>query len=488
VVANTHSSAGSAGSAGGVGPTEVAGSSGMRTTRSDAVFGEQLAELEFAFGQVRAVVRQLEPDTLSGDQAMAMAEVLSGFEPVVASGVARLTPRVTSCGTFTKGGFTSAQDWLGAATGTSAGAAKSRLAAAEGAAKVAGLGEALREGTLSSPQLGLLAGAEVAAPGAAKTLLELLAGRASHQELSDEAARLKAAALSREQEHQRRARIHAARYFRWHQDKDGGIRGDFFCDEVAWAKVAPALEAEAKRRWKASGADDGATFDALRLDAFIDLLGRPQPGQAGKAGQAAEAHRPQVVVLVDAEALRRGTNLSGEICEIDGIGPVPVEAVVELLGEGAAQILVKEGTDIRSVTSSSRRLAQKTLIALIARDRTCVVKDCGNHLGLERDHCVVDFAADGPTTFDNLARLCPRHHHMKTVGGWILRRGPDSWTLDPPPDPPSDGALGRARRLAAAKAKAKAKATTEAKAKTEAKAEADITSSSKSSRNQPQQQ
>jgi hypothetical protein len=320
--------------------------------------------------------------------------------------------------------------------------------------------------------------------------LEMLAGRASHQELSDHAARLKAAARSREQEHQRRARIHAARHFRRHQDSDGGIRGDFFCDEVAWARVAPVLEAEANRRWKATGADDAATFDALRLDAFIDLLGRPGrrgglPGQAdgrggerGVGGEAAEAHRPQVVVLVDAEALRRGTNVTGEICEIDGIGPVPVEAVVELLGEGAAQILVKEGTDIRSVTSSSRRLAQKTLIALIARDRTCVVKDCGKHLGLERDHCVVDFAADGPTTFDNLARLCPRHHHMKTVGGWILHRGPDSWTLDPPPDPPSDGALGRARRLAAAKAKAKAKAT----------AEAGITSRSKSSRNQPRQQ
>ena len=117
-------------------------------------------------------------------------------------------------------------------------------------------------------------------------------------------------------------------------------------------------------------------------------------------------------------------------------------------------VLIKEGQDIRCVTSSSRNLAQKLTMALIARDRTCVIKGCGKRLGIEFDHCFIDYIDDGPTTYDNMARLCAGHHHQKTHGGWILRRGPNDWTLEAPPDPPSSGALSRARRLAAAKAKA----------------------------------
>ena len=217
---------------------------------------------------------------------MQMAELLSGFEPVVASGVALLTPRVTSDGTYTKSGFTSAQDWLGAATGTSAGAAKSRLAAAEKASRVPKIAEALHEGELSGSQIDLLTRTEAAAPGSAATLLDMVDNDQSHQELSDQAARMKAAARSKEAEHQRRSRVHAARHFRWHQDKDGGIRFEGFCDEADWARVAPTLEPEAKRRWKASGAHDAATLDAMRLDAFIDLLARRRAcvGERGGPG------------------------------------------------------------------------------------------------------------------------------------------------------------------------------------------------------------
>jgi hypothetical protein len=449
-------------------------------------FGEQLAEVEFAFGMVRTVVRHLEADTLSGDQAMQMAELLSGFEPVVASGVALLTPRVTSDGTYAKSGFTSAQDWLGAATGTSAGAAKSRLAAAEKASRVPKIAEAMHEGELSGSQIDLLARTEAAAPGSAATLLDMVDKDQSHQELSDQAARMKAAARSKEAEHQRRARVHASRSFRWRQGNDGGISGSFFCDEVAWARVAPTLEAETTRRWKAAGADSGETLEAHRLDAFIDLLGR-RPGRASTGGGTGTtgatgttgttgatvgevAGRPEVLVIVDAEALRRGTTVTGEICEIEGIGPVPVEAAIELLGEGAMQILVKEGVDIRTVTSCTRVLAQKTLAALIVRDRTCATPGCGKHLGLQVDHCFVDYIDDGPTTYDNLARLCPTHHDMKTYGDWELTRQGGTWGWIAPKNPPTARRIAAARRLAVAKAKA------------------GITSKSKkSTRNQPRQ-
>ncbi len=213
---------------------------------------------------------------------------------------------------------------------------------------------------------------------------------------------------------------------------------------MAWAKVAPRIETEARARWRAAGAQASEPFEAYRLDAFVDLLSR--------SGAKDTSARAECLVLVDAEALRRGSTRTGEICEIEGIGPVPVEAAVELLGEGSLRFLLKEGTDIRTVTKSSRDLAQKTARALMARDRVCVVPGCGKRLGLEGDH-LVEFEHDGPTTYDNLARICPAHHAMKTHGHWTLSGSAGQWKWTPPARPPSAGAISRARRVATAKAK-----------------------------------
>ena len=86
---------------------------------------------------------------------------------------------------------------------------------------------------------------------------------------------MRADSRSREDERLRRARVHTNRHFRWGQDENGGVRGGFFCDEVEFARIAPRLEAEAKRRWKAAGNGDGTgdSLEAHRLDAFIDLMG-----------------------------------------------------------------------------------------------------------------------------------------------------------------------------------------------------------------------
>lgn len=371
-----------------------------------------------------------------------MVEVLGEIERAAASGVALLTPRVVETGVFSKGGHASASDWLGAVTGSSSSAARGRLAAAERATIVPELRQALKGGTLSTPELALVAKAGAASPDAVGTLLDMVEEKASHQELLAQAEAAKAAARTREHERARRARVHASRHLRWHQCEDGGIRGEFFCDETDWVKVCPRLEAAAKARWKAAGAERGDCFDAHRLDAFIDLLGH--------AGTKDASARPHCLVLVDAAALRRGSTRTGEVCEIDGIGPVPVEAATELLGEAGLQFLVREGTDIRSVTKTSRDLAQKTAMALIARDRTCVVPGCGKRLGLEGDH-VVEFGSGGPSTYENLARLCPAHHAMKTYGKWRLSGRPGSWKWTPPAKPMSAGAIARTRRVVTAR-------------------------------------
>src|ERR1019366_1502532 len=203
-----------------------------------------------------------------------------------------------------------------------------------------------------------------------------------------------------------------------HQDSGGGVRGGFYCDDVAWARVAPLLEKGAKERWRAAGSKAGDSLDAYRLDAFLDLLTRSTGSGKGA--------RPHTLVIIDAEALRRGTTQSDELCEIEGIGPVSVAAATELISEGGLQYLVREGFDIRTMTKSTRVVTSCIDMALIVRDRTCVVPRCGKRLGLERDHVKIDYSADGPTELVNLVRLCPEHHALKhTAVGALTARAQD---------------------------------------------------------------
>ena len=217
----------------------------------------QLATLRFAVSDIQAVVRVLSPTSVSGDQARELAAVLARGERAAASGIALLTPRVVETGSFSKVGHASAPEWLASVSGTSSGVAKGRLAAAEGAAVTPTLRQALHGGELSTAQLALVTKTAAEAPEATTDLLNLLEHGASHQELSDEASRRRAGARRADDEAARRSRVHARRHLRWHQQDGGGVRGEFSCDEVTWAGVAPVLEAAARQRWRAAGSRRG---------------------------------------------------------------------------------------------------------------------------------------------------------------------------------------------------------------------------------------
>jgi hypothetical protein len=405
----------------------------------------ELAELSRT---LHRVVRRATPGSVSGDAALSIVHLFSEIERAAASGTALFTPRVLQAGSYSKQGYASAPDWLGAVSGSSASAARNRLAAAERAASSPEISGALHGGELSNAQLKIVTDIAAVAPDAPKGLLSMAADGASNQELSDAASRIRAAARKVECERAQRARVHAHRHFRWRQDEAGGIRSEIYCDEAQWARFFPVLEAEAKTRFKAAGAGAGDSLEAHRLDAFIDLMAR-----AGGSGGSRSAAHHRAVVIVDAEALRRGTSQGDELCEIDGVGPVSVETATELLGDAGLQFVIKDGANITTVTGTSRAIAQRINTALLVRDRTCVVPGCGKRHGLERDHYMVDFKDDGPTEFANLARLCAAHHDMKTNGGWKLGGGPGRWTWNPPPKPPSAGRISRNRRLTAAKAR-----------------------------------
>jgi hypothetical protein len=107
------------------------------------------------------------------------------------------------------------------------------------------------------------------------------------------------------------------------------------------------------------------------------------------------------IVRVELAALLRGEVEPGEICEIDGQGPIPVELARGLLTDSNLTILFHEAGDIRAVSHLGRTINATLRTALVYRDRTCVVPGCGVGVGLEIDH-VRELHLGGPTQLDNL--------------------------------------------------------------------------------------
>jgi hypothetical protein len=133
-----------------------------------------------------------------------------------------------------------------------------------------------------------------------------------------------------------------------------------------------------------------------------------------------------VHVRVDHSALIRGHRHGDELCEIDGIGPIPVATARALSSDAILAAVLTEGADVKAVAHFGRTIPTRLRTALRARDTECAVPGCHSRHRLEIDH-IEPFAEGGPTSLDNLVRLCRPHHHMKTNLGFRLIGGPGRW-------------------------------------------------------------
>lgn len=127
----------------------------------------------------------------------------------------------------------------------------------------------------------------------------------------------------------------------------------------------------------------------------------------------------EIQLLVSVEALRRGYAHQGEYCEIPGIGSVSVTEAKRLLGDRPYRLLVHSGRDVRSITGVGRTIPQSLRRAMEFRDPTCTVLGCEAKEFLEFDH-ILPFSRGGPTTYENLRRLCHHHHRLISEFGFTL--------------------------------------------------------------------
>ncbi len=178
----------------------------------------------------------------------------------------------------------------------------------------------------------------------------------------------------------------------------------------------------------------------------------PEPTQpAGAAGIfAASAQRnpvcparpvsrqsvnPRYLALlrVDVAALRRGRVAGGELCEIAGVGPVPVSVARDLLGDAVLKLVITRGVDVVNVTHLGRGPTAAQRAALLWTNLTCAVEGCDRRR-VEWDH-QIPWAETRHTRLDELDPLCGFHHDLKTRLGYALVPGTGKRAFVAPDDP-----------------------------------------------------
>ncbi|HEX3946949.1 MAG TPA: HNH endonuclease signature motif containing protein [Acidimicrobiales bacterium] len=384
---------------------------------------ELLAAIDGELDRLATLLAGVVPEQLCGPEAAAVVERGVRLERLGVALRTRFARRVTRTGAYAASGHKSAANWLAAVSGESVGQAQGVLEVATDLDRARAVGEAFDKGTLSLAQAKVAAGAAALDPSAQERLLHR-AAKGSMKDLRDEAAAVRRRHFGEASIEAKEARVQRRRYCRTWTGADGGIHLDAWLPTLDGARVRSVLDGEADRIFaEARSAGRKEPADRYLADALVRVV----------CGETSAQPRAEVAIRVDAATLRRGAVEGDEVCEIPGIGPIPVAVAQDLLGDAFFHLVLTNGIDVLAVTSKKRTIPQALRSALIERDRTCAVPGCNATRHLQIDHDWA-FAKGGPTELGNLKRLCAPHHKMKTLDGFRLvpdRTGELVWVGPP---------------------------------------------------------
>jgi hypothetical protein len=382
------------------------------------MFGAGMQDL---LGSLRCLVDKLADEPVDSDEAVEVVEVCVQIERV-ASAARLIAARKVSSEHWKGRGFRSAASWMAAEAGVRAGPAIAAMETLGLLDELPATASAFRDGRLSLAQVSEIAEVASEWPAYEQPLLDAAENMSLHQ-LREECRRVKAAAVSDEDERYRRLR--KGRYLRSWTDRDGAVRGSFRLTPDEGARLLAEVDSrcsEMEHDARAGGWYEG--HDAHRADALVDLARTGDRGQP--AGPEAMVH-----VWVDHQALVRGHTEEGERCEIPGVGPVPVSVARRMAADSVLKVIVTDGVEITAVAHAGRTVRAHQRTALEARDPICIVPGCDVRRGLQIDH-TGPYVETHYTGVDSLARLCRWHHCLKSHCGYRYRGGPGSWEWVPP--------------------------------------------------------
>ena len=201
--------------------------------------------------------------------------------------------------------------------------------------------------------------------------------------------------------------------------------------------LAEAVSAGAARLADLGSTD---TIDGRRATAFGDLARRQLAfgfDDTRASRRPAPRSQPATTQIVlhahlSADAIIRpdlaggGECLSGYV-EQAGHRVLTADQIRAWCGRPDVSITVKPVIDLHDrLETAGYTPTMRIRDHVIARDRTCVFPWCGrNARRCDLDHVVpfdhTDPTRGGPTSTDNLAPLCRKHHRLKTKGRWRYR-------------------------------------------------------------------
>lgn len=364
---------------------------------------------------VRSVVGGVGVGQLEVPEAVRLVEECAEAERLFAALRVVVAATLENKAVWRRDGFRSVAAWMASKTGTPVGPAIATLEMAGLLEDLPALAAAFREGRLSEAQAREIAEVASEVPDAEEQLVGA-AGKLSLKELREECQRVEAAALIDEDDRHRR--VHKQRRTRaWVRKGAGHFSAVMTPDELA--RLMAVLDAATDDI--VADAIQGGWFEnreAHSVDALIDLV-RPDNGLSA---------RPQnmVHVVVDYEALMRGHTETGEKCEVPGIGPIPVTLARQMADDAVLKVLLTKGVEVISVAHAGYTPPAHLRSALEVRDPTCIVPRCNRRRKLQIDHRNA-YGRTRVTKLDDLARLCPFHHYLKTFCGYTYRGGPGAW-------------------------------------------------------------
>jgi hypothetical protein len=368
-------------------------------------------------------VEELDPDALPLCETPRIFREADQIERLAAAIKTLVARRVDESGEWKRKGCKSAAEQLAADAGTSVTAAQGLLETSKRVAEQPKTAAALRAGELSSRKAEVVAKAVEVAPDAADDLLAL-AKTAPLGRLTQAAVRAKSAVDG----DARHDRIHEERSAREYTDDEGvwhfHARGTVADGQRFRAAWEPLVERRFKDAYQQGRREPR---EAYAFDAFVELA-------EASGGEQSSSRKYLGLVRVDLEAMQRGYVEGDEVCEISGLGPIPVRVAQDLLGDAVLKLVITKGVDVLNITHLGRACTVAQKAALWWRSPICDVLDCNRTQRLEIDHDT-GWANTHTTRVDDSNCFCHHHHWLKTVHGWALVEGMGRREMVPPDDP-----------------------------------------------------
>ena len=390
-------------------------------------------ELKSAVSHLREVSSRIEIDVVAGKDAAALVGIADEIRRAGDSLRTVAVGQVERTNSWKGEGAKSITEWLAIETDCPQYEAQSVVLLANQLQHLPVTQAALRNGTLSNAQAVEVARGAIVAPNTETQLLNL-AKHATVRDLRDATSRVVAGATDEAERHRQ---VHKSRYFKSWTDLDGSfnVRGRMTAANGALVMAAlKPIQDEIFKAARKSG--DHERPEAYAADALMVLCEKASSEHSTESGKKTTRPNAVINIRIDIDALKRGHTEHGEVCEIAGVGPIPVATATEYLGEAFLKLLVVDGVDIKTVAHMGRHIPAPLRTAVEERDRVCQVPTCDMSIGLEIDH-IKPFSEGGPASLENLVRLCKRHHLQKTHDGYRLIKIEGSepkWAWRSPPD------------------------------------------------------